>query len=284
MLAAETINSIQSAASSASSTSDETHVSASTTSSPPRRTSPRLNERKRSRPVDPRTRPASCKRLQLGSLNPVIQGQQLVAVETHLAGEAQALNRLPTAAELCQQIKGYADSALTSLKPSGGWKLASAGSKKFLNWLERISQQVRSTKANSDLLTDILVREKLFDYGRLSGPFAVGSRTVELKPGFDARYSDQNRDAWRVSQTVLQHASGALPEKSGVINKVFFNQLDLRSEKHESLAHKKNYGKPNPITGSPYSSPTRASTSRTSSISTTTYTTASPVVSPLRWS
>ena len=282
MLAAETINSIKSAA---SSNSDESHVSASSTSSPPRRTSPRLNERKRSRPVDPRTRPSSCKRLQLGSLNPVTQGQQLVAVETHLAGEAQALNRLPTAAELCQQIKGYADTALRSLKPPGGWKLASAGSsKKILNWLERISQQVRSTKANSDLLTDILVREKLFDWGRLSRPFAVGPRTVELKPGFDARYSERNRDAWRVSQTVLQKVSGALPEKSGVIKKVFFNQFDLCSEKHESLIHKKNYGKPNPRTGSPYSSPTRsvASTSRTSSISTTTYTTASPVVSPLR--
>ena len=282
MLAAETINSIKSAA---SSNSDESHVSASSTSSPPRRTSPRLNERKRSRPVDPRTRPSSCKRLQLGSLNPVTQGQQLVAVETHLAGEAQSLNRLPTAAELCQQIQGYAETALKSLKPPGAWKLASAeNSQKLLNWLERISQQVRSTKANSDLLTDILVREKLFDWGKLSGPFGVGSRKVELKPGYILEYSDKNKKAWRVSQTLSGNAKRVLPEKSGVIKKEHFNQFDLVSEKHEQQAHKKNYGKPNPITGSPYSSPTRsvASTSRTSSISTTTYTTASPVVSPLR--
>ena len=279
MLAAETINSIKSAA---SSNSDESHVSASSTSSPPRRTSPRLNERKRSRPVDPRTRPSSCKRLQLGSLNPVTQGQQLVAVETHLAGEAQALNRLPTAAELCQQIKGYAETALRSLKPPGAWKLASAeNSQKLLNWLERISQQVRSTKANSDLLTDILVKEKLFDWGRLSGPFATGPRTVELKPGFGARYSEQNKDAWRVSQTLSLNASVVLPEKSSLIDKRFFNTNNLRSPKHEETIHKKNYGKPS---RSPYSSPTKsvASTSRTSSISTTTYTTASPVVSPLR--
>ena len=279
MLAAETINSIKSAA---SSNSDESHVSASSTSSPPRRTSPRLNERKRSRPVDPRTRPSSCKRLQLGSLNPVTQGQQLVAVETHLAGEAQALNRLPTAAELCQQIEGYADTALRSLKPPGGWKLASAGSsKKILNWLERISQQVRSTKVNSDLLTDILVKEKLFDWGRLSGPFAIGSRTVELKPGFDIRYSEFNKDAWKVSTTLSQNARAVLPEKDSLIVKRLFNTNDLRSPKHEANIDKKNYGKPS---RSPYSSPTKpvASYSRSSSISTTTYTTASPMVSPLR--